>query len=158
MPRFAYQALSADGETVNGEMLADTEVSALDQLARRGLIPVLLSHGAGTGPWWQREVTLFSPSGRLTPVELERVFSTLAALLPFVADSTCTPQDAAHRLLTSSAAGGRNAMLAHLAADEAAVAGISSTDPTPAAQTDAERIIATTKLFQPRAVARTTRG
>ena len=81
MPRFAYQALSADGETVNGEMLADTEVSALDQLARRGLIPVLLSHGAGTGPWWQREVTLFSPSGRLTPVELERVFSTLAALL-----------------------------------------------------------------------------
>lgn len=81
MPRFAYQALSQEGETISGELLAENDVLALDQLARRGLIPVSLKEGGIAERWWQRDITLFRSADQLPNAELERIFSTLSALL-----------------------------------------------------------------------------
>lgn len=45
--------------------------------------------------------------------------TSVATLEPMIDDASCSPQDAAHRLLTGAAKGARSALLANLAADEA---------------------------------------
>lgn len=87
--------------------------------------------------------------------------ANLAALMTLVADPSCTPEKAAHRLLTGAVKGARPAALGQLAGDEAAITangdltGIADGETT---QTDAQRIIATMEQFNPRAVARKPRG
>ncbi|MCU0910464.1 MAG: type II secretion system F family protein [Rhodobacteraceae bacterium] len=81
MPRFAYTAVAATGTPVSGEVAAETEALALDQIARRGLTPVSLTEGGDAGPWWNRDIALFGTAGALRPATLERFFATLAALL-----------------------------------------------------------------------------
>jgi type II secretory pathway component PulF len=83
MPRFAYRALTADGSSTIGDVLADTEVQALEELARRGLVPVSLDRGVSDADlrWWQRDVSLFGTPGQLSPKELENIFSMMGSLL-----------------------------------------------------------------------------
>lgn len=81
MPRFTYSAVGPDGAVVDGELVADTELSALDQLGRRGLTPLSIEEGGQSGPWWSREVTLFGGTGRL-PLDIQsQFFQMLATML-----------------------------------------------------------------------------
>ncbi|MCA2992080.1 S49 family peptidase [Gemmatimonas sp.] len=87
--------------------------------------------------------------------------ASLESLLGMVADPSCTPEAAAHRLLTGKVAGVRAAGLSQLAGDEADLTqhgGVSAIGEGPATQSDADRIVATTALFNPRAIARKPRG
>ncbi len=81
MPRFAYTAVTANGAPVAGEVTAETEVLALDQIARRGLTPVSMKEGGDAGPWWNRDISLFGGGETVRLEALERFFSALAALL-----------------------------------------------------------------------------
>lgn len=87
--------------------------------------------------------------------------ASMTALTTMISDPTCTPEAAAHRLLTGKVAGSRATGLNQLAGDEADLAqngGVSAIADGGAPQSDADRIIATTALFNPRAVARKPRG
>lgn len=83
MPRFAYRALTQDGSPTVGDIMADTEVQALEELARSGLVPVSLDRGTSNADlrWWQREISLFGTTGQLPPKELENIFSMMGSLL-----------------------------------------------------------------------------
>ena len=81
--------------------------------------------------------------------------------MSMVADPDCSPEKAAHRLLTGAVKGARPTALGSLAGDEAALAangGLSGVADGEAPQTDAQRILATMEQFNPRAVARKPRG
>lgn len=81
MPTYAYSAFSSDGQSVRGEVQAENDVNALDLIARRGLTPITLIEGGHLGPWWSREINLFGTSRRFKAGELEKFFTTFAALL-----------------------------------------------------------------------------
>ena len=83
MPRFAYKALTQDGSPTVGDILADSEAQALEELARSGLVPVALDRGTRDADlrWWQREISLFGTSGQLSARELENIFSMMGSLL-----------------------------------------------------------------------------
>ena len=83
---------------------------------------------------------------------------TLERVLPLITDPTCTPEGAAHRVLTGAVAGVPSTLLAQLAGDEAQVTGLSPIVAGAAALSDAERILAVTKQFNPGALASTPRG
>jgi ClpP class serine protease len=85
----------------------------------------------------------------------------MSALLAMVADANCSEQEAAHRVLTGKVTGARTSALGKLAGDEAALqgnGGLASTADGAPTQTTAQRILATTEAFNPRAVARKPRG
>lgn len=86
--------------------------------------------------------------------------ASLEALLPLVQDASCTPEAAAHRLLTGKVKGARTTALGQLAGDEAALqaARVSGVADGTTTQSDADRIVATAALFNPRAIARKPRG
>jgi len=87
--------------------------------------------------------------------------ASLESLITMVNDPSCTPEAAAHRLLTGKVTGVRAAGLSQLAGDEADLTqngGVSAIADAGGRQSDAERILATTALFNPRAVARKPRG
>jgi hypothetical protein len=87
--------------------------------------------------------------------------ASLESLLTLVQDASCTPEAAAHRLLTGKVPGVRASGLTQLAGDEADLTqhgGVSAIGEGPATQSDADRIVATAALFNPRAIARKPRG
>lgn len=100
MPRFNYAAYDINGDFVNGEISADTDLAALAQLSGKGLTPTSLKAGLATVPWWQRDISI---SGNRTakPASLEqfsRVFSgllnvrlTLLQALRFCANNATDP-------------------------------------------------------------------
>lgn len=80
MPQFSYSAFDASGKTVKGEVSAQTELAALDQIARENLIPIQVQEG-GTGlKWWQRDVS-FGGDGAARPQVLTRFFQMLSIML-----------------------------------------------------------------------------
>ncbi len=81
LARFSYTAISASGDAVSGEINAESEAIALDQIARKGLTPVDLKSRASAETWWRRDISLTARRGSLTPAELERFFFTLSAML-----------------------------------------------------------------------------
>ena len=81
MPVYAYSAYANDGSTVSGEIQAENDVDALDQIAQRGLTPVNLAEGGTSGPWWSREINLFGTSGKVKSGELEGFFTSFSALM-----------------------------------------------------------------------------
>ena len=81
MPGYSYKAINAEGATVSGQINADDELAALDGLAAQNLTPVHLKQGDHAGPWWSREVNLTGRTSSVPPAELERFFSTFAALM-----------------------------------------------------------------------------
>lgn len=85
----------------------------------------------------------------------------LSALMGMIAEANCTEHEAAHRVLTGKVTGARTPALGKLAGDEAALqanGGITTTAEGAPTQTTAQRILATTEAFNPRAVARKPRG
>lgn len=83
MPRFSFRALASDGSEVSGELSAPEELQALDQIARRGLVPVALAAAESQAHlrWWQRDISLTGSSAKLPRPDQERIISTLASLL-----------------------------------------------------------------------------
>lgn len=80
MPRFRYNAIAKDGENVRGELEAIDRLSALDQIAFRGLVPIDLSESsAHTGPWWEKEINLFG-AAKVAPRHLVDFFAAFAIL------------------------------------------------------------------------------
>lgn len=80
MPNFRYNALAADGAKIKGEVEALDHLSALDQIAGRGLVPIDLVEGQGhSGPWWQREINLFG-AAKVAPRHLVDFFAAFAIL------------------------------------------------------------------------------
>lgn len=85
---------------------------------------------------------------------------SLATLMPMIDEDGCTAQTAAHRLMSGAPGSLPTGTLAKLASDEAALTAngaLSSVAGAPETPTTAESIIAITKQFNPRAVARKSR-
>lgn len=80
MPRFVYEAISASGSRVSGEVSAATDAMALDRLDKQGLVPIRLREGTQRPPWWARDIHLFGTPG-LPNSELQKLVSTLASML-----------------------------------------------------------------------------
>ncbi|SMR83567.1 Type II secretion system (T2SS), protein F [Aliiroseovarius halocynthiae] len=80
MPQFSYSAFDPDGKTVTGQLSAENEVAALDQVARKGLIPIDLKEGGVALKWWQRELSL-SGTTEIRPEVLSRFFQTFSIML-----------------------------------------------------------------------------
>lgn len=98
---------------------------------------------------------------RITGILALRTKASVDALLTLCADPRCTPEAAAHRLLTGKVQGARPDALGQLAGDEAALqaaGGLSAVADGAQPQTDAQRIVATAAQFNPRAIARKPRG
>jgi capsid assembly protease len=98
---------------------------------------------------------------RITGILALRTKASVDALLTLCNDPRCTPEAAAHRLLTGKVQGARTDALGQLAGDEAALqaaGGLSAVADGAQPPTDAQRIIATTAQFNPRAIARKPRG
>lgn len=83
MPRFFYKALTSDGSTVTGDMVAENDLLVLEQISRRGLVPLSVSRsGAGSSlRWWQRDISFGGTSGHLSLAIQEQMLATLSALL-----------------------------------------------------------------------------
>ena len=81
MPNYAYSAYSTDGSSVSGEIQAESDLAALDLIAQRGLTPITLTEGGHVGPWWSRDINLFGASDTVKSGELERFFTSFAALM-----------------------------------------------------------------------------
>ncbi|HHI70478.1 MAG TPA: type II secretion system F family protein [Rhodobacteraceae bacterium] len=81
MPTFVYSACAEDGTTVSGEVQAENDAAALDQISRKGLTPITLTEGHFDGPWWNREINLFGQSGKVKSSDLERFFTTFSTLM-----------------------------------------------------------------------------
>lgn len=80
MPRYTYSAVDHANTVVDGEVLADTELAALDQLGRKGLTPLSIEEGGQSGPWWSRDITLFGATGKL-PLEVQGQFFQMFATM-----------------------------------------------------------------------------
>lgn len=81
MPQYGYSALDEKGLIVRGDVSATNDVEALDILARRGLTPVSISDKHSADHWWNREISLTGKPGVVSASNLERFFTTLAAML-----------------------------------------------------------------------------
>lgn len=80
MPRFSYSAYTNAGALESGEVQAETDVAALDQISAQGLTPVSLKLGGQSLPWWQRDISI-SGRQRADPAALEQFFKTFSDLL-----------------------------------------------------------------------------
>lgn len=60
--RVRYQAIDDTGKKHSGEIEAEDEKQALDQLADLGLVPIDVRPTGVAVPWWQRDVRLGAPS------------------------------------------------------------------------------------------------
>lgn len=80
MPTFAYSAIDPQGKRSTGEVIAADQVTALDQIAAKGLTALEVTEGQAAQPWWNRDIQ-FLTSSTLKPKELESFFSALSAML-----------------------------------------------------------------------------
>lgn len=80
MPRYAYSAYDSSGSLTSGEVQAQNDLAALDQLTARGLTPVSLDTGGQALRWWQREISL-SGKAEINPQALSLFFRNFASLL-----------------------------------------------------------------------------
>ncbi|GGX44503.1 type II secretion system protein F [Tateyamaria omphalii] len=81
MPRFSYEAFDASGEISKGDLDAASEAAALATLSAMGVTPISLTNGAEQDPWWAREISLAGASHTHKTKEIERFFTTFAALM-----------------------------------------------------------------------------
>lgn len=80
MTRFSYQAIAADGQKTQGEIVAEDSATALSLLHQRNLTPIALQEGVIQERWWNRDISLAGPA-HLPHSELEKLLTTLAAML-----------------------------------------------------------------------------
>jgi type II secretory pathway component PulF len=80
MATYAYSAMTSDGRHVRGQLVAASELAALDQLANMGMTPVSLSDSGDALPWWRRDISL-TGRGALPPSEVLQFFTTLSTML-----------------------------------------------------------------------------
>lgn len=83
MPRFFFKALASDGAEISGDVTAPGDLQALEQISRRGLIPVSLTASDSQAHlrWWQRDIRLPGSPATLSPADEERIVTMLASLL-----------------------------------------------------------------------------
>lgn len=81
MARFSYSAMDRSGGFVTGELSAESDIAASDQIARRGLTLVSLGPAGSDVPWWQRDISLFGDARELRLDQQSQFFGDLETML-----------------------------------------------------------------------------
>jgi len=81
MTLFHYEAIDAAGQKARGEVHAGDEISALDQLAQRGLIATQISDQDAPKPWWARDLSFRGGKTRIRPDDLAQFFTLFSTMM-----------------------------------------------------------------------------